>query len=275
MRYGERTRSGTSISGWTKRSAAGNAYGVATGGSSSSITDNSVAYTLLSFTTDGTLTVSKAGLFDVLCVGGGGGSVSTIPYGEASGGGGGGSVLISTLYFAAGTYIADVGAGGAAVNEGRAGDGSPSVLYDTKQANNITMAFGGGGGSGGWYYAAIAVAGNVGGSSYRSGYGAVAAVASTSPLGYSGGNSNGSTFSGGGGGAGGDASGSTAGVGRTTTFTGTSLTLGVGGGGGTSSAHGGTATTANSGNGGNGRQISSNAAGNNGINGAIYVRFRV
>lgn len=252
-----------------------NAYGAATGGTSSPITVGGEAYTLLSFTSDGTLTVSRAGLFDVMCVGGGGGSVSTIPYGEASGGGGGGNVLITTIYLTEGTYTADIGAGGAAINEGRASEGRASVLFDTKQATAYTLAFGGGGGSGGWYYNSLPTAGNPGGSSYRGGYGAVAATASLSPLGYSGGNSDGSTFAGGGGGAGGNASGATAGVGRTTTFTGTSLTLGVGGGGGTSSAHGNTATTANSGNGANGRQTSSNAAGYNGIDGAIYVRFKV
>jgi hypothetical protein len=53
--------------------ANGATYGTATGGSSSSITVSSVNYTLLAFTTDATLTVSKAGLFDVMLVGGGGG----------------------------------------------------------------------------------------------------------------------------------------------------------------------------------------------------------
>jgi len=251
-------------------------YGVATGGSSSSITPGGVTYTLLSFTTDGTLTVSQAGLFDVMCVGGGGGSVGTQYYGgEASGGGGGGSVLITQLYLGTGTYTADVGAGGAGVGAGRGNEGAISILYDTKQANVCAMAFGGGGGSGAWHGDALPVAGNTGGASWRSGYGGTNAVASLSPLGYSGGNSDGNTYAGGGGGAGGDASGSTAGVGRTTSFTGASLTLGIGGGGGTSSAHGNTATTANSGNGANGRQIGSNTTANNGIAGAIYVRFMV
>ena len=49
-------------------------YGVATGGTSSSITIGGQNYTLLTFTSDATLTVTSAGLFDVLLVGGGGGA---------------------------------------------------------------------------------------------------------------------------------------------------------------------------------------------------------
>jgi hypothetical protein len=52
-------------------------YGVATGGSGGGgagvpITVGTQNYTLLTFTGDGTLTVTKAGLFDVLLVSGGG-----------------------------------------------------------------------------------------------------------------------------------------------------------------------------------------------------------
>jgi len=50
--------------------------GVATGGTSSSITVGGLNYTLLAFTTSGTLTVTKSGLFDFLLFarGGGGGT---------------------------------------------------------------------------------------------------------------------------------------------------------------------------------------------------------
>jgi len=54
-------------------SGGGANYGAATGGTSSSITVGGIAYTLLTFTTDANLVVSKTGLFDVLLVGGGGG----------------------------------------------------------------------------------------------------------------------------------------------------------------------------------------------------------
>jgi hypothetical protein len=39
-------------------------YGVATGGTSSSITVDGINYTLLTFTSDDTLTVTSAGLFE-------------------------------------------------------------------------------------------------------------------------------------------------------------------------------------------------------------------
>ena len=52
---------------------AGVAYGAATGGTSSTITVDGDSYTLLEFTSSSTLTVTKAGVFDVLVVGGGGG----------------------------------------------------------------------------------------------------------------------------------------------------------------------------------------------------------
>ena len=55
-------------------SGGGATYGTATGGASSStITVSGVQYTMLTFTSTATLTVTKAGLFDVLLVGGGGG----------------------------------------------------------------------------------------------------------------------------------------------------------------------------------------------------------
>ena len=49
-------------------------YGVASGGTESDITIGGVNYKLHTFTATGALTVSQAGLFDVLILGGGGGS---------------------------------------------------------------------------------------------------------------------------------------------------------------------------------------------------------
>ena len=94
-RYAQRTLIGQpTLANWGKAAAGGigvvQGYGVATGGTSSSITDSSQAYTLLSFTSDGTLTVSAAGLFDVLLVGGGGGGGSENGSTAGAGGGGGG-----------------------------------------------------------------------------------------------------------------------------------------------------------------------------------------
>jgi hypothetical protein len=92
----------------------GVSYGVATGGTSSSITVGGQNYTLLTFTSDDTLTVTKSGLFDVALIAGGGGAgggYSGYDPGGAGGGGAGG-VLISTIYLTANAAVT-VGAGGA------------------------------------------------------------------------------------------------------------------------------------------------------------------
>lgn len=117
-RYAQRTliQQGT-VANWGK-AAAGigvvEGYGVATGGTSYSVTVGSQAYTLVAFTADANLVVSSAGLFDVLLVGGGGGSGSGT-YGGGGGGGGGviGIQATQTIYLPAATYAVDVGAGGA------------------------------------------------------------------------------------------------------------------------------------------------------------------
>ena len=81
--YVSSTNTGTIIS-------AGIPYGTATGGASSStITVGGQSYTLLTFTSDGNLTVSAAGLFDVLLVAGGGGGGADEDAGTNDNGGGG------------------------------------------------------------------------------------------------------------------------------------------------------------------------------------------
>lgn len=90
-------------------------YGVATGGTSSSITDNSLNFTLLSFTSDGSLVVSKAGKFDFLMVGGGGPpGTNFIGRTYADSGGAGGEVRTFSMILPIGTYTVDVGANEAA-----------------------------------------------------------------------------------------------------------------------------------------------------------------
>ena len=70
-------------------------YGVATGGTSSSITVGGINYTLLTFTSSSTLTVTKSGLFDVLLFGGGGGGGSgSNAFSFIAGGGGGAGGLV-------------------------------------------------------------------------------------------------------------------------------------------------------------------------------------
>jgi len=110
-------------------------YGSATGGSSSSITVGGVAFTLLTFTTDATLTVTRAGKFDIFAVGGGGGG------GSLGGGGGGGGIMQATIELAATTYSVAIGVGGpgTTASSNLAGyNGSPSGL--------ASIAAGGGGG---------------------------------------------------------------------------------------------------------------------------------
>ena len=65
MRYAPRTQGFGTVTSWGKPATAGGGYGVASGGTSSSITVSGDSYTLLTFTSDGTLTVATAGWFDV------------------------------------------------------------------------------------------------------------------------------------------------------------------------------------------------------------------
>ena len=136
-RYGSRTRVGQAVSNFGQPVVSGVSYGVATGGTSiTAWSAGGFNYNGMQFTSDGTLTVTKAGVFDVCMVaGGGGGNI-----GDGSlqaGGGGAGGVSIGTLYLDATTYAIDVGAGGA---HQRAGFGS--------QIGTVFSAAGGGHGGG-------------------------------------------------------------------------------------------------------------------------------
>ena len=273
-----RTRDTGYISAYPVIVGYANTYGVATGGTSSSITVGGVNYTLLTFTADGTLTVTAAGLFDIGAVGGGGGG------GTTGGGGGGGQVILgATVSLTAGTHTIDIGAGGAA---------SPSNFFPgfngfATYLNGFVYAQGGGGGG-------TNTAGNgsgfgVGGGNGGGGYYGVAGGA-TLAGGYSGGTggANGGAGGGGAGGAGATSVGTTGGAGgagvEINSFIGGASTFKGGGGGGRGDSAGGaggsgggsagnqsTAGTANSGGGGGGNFLSP-AAGGSGI---LYVRFRV
>jgi len=125
-------------------SGGGIGYGVATGGTSSSITVSSEAYTLLTFTSDTNLVVSKGGLFDVLAIGGGGGAGRSDQSNRGGGGGGGGDVVgldkILTVYLNAGTYAVDVGSAG--VGGAYAGGAGGKTTLDV----SMVVSNGGGGG---------------------------------------------------------------------------------------------------------------------------------
>ena len=265
----------------------GSKYGVATGGTSSSITDGGVNYTLLSFTGSGSLVVSTAGLFDIMLIGGGGGG------GRDNGGGGGAGAFIiyQSLQIPAATYTVTVGGGGAGA-PGGGGNAANGGLSEITGLSAFLRAIGGGrggyyesgqnasdGGSGGGAGAGGAIGlglgspfGRVGGLNQGGGGGASAVgTAGTGAGPGSGGNGSASTFSGtsvtrsGGGGAG--ATG------------GTPSTGGTGGGGaGTTTGTTGVAGTANTGGGGGGggrTSPSTFGGGGAGGSGLVLVRFKV
>ena len=267
-----------------------NGYGIATqiGGFSSSIVDTN-NYTLLSWTAlsgTRTFTISVAGLFDVLMVGGGGGGGSGVGYGgEGGGGGGAGQLIVETLYLPVGTYDVNVGAGG---GQGVAG----SIVFAGSSGFNLQPigsagevkyeALGGVCGGSSWSGGKQGY--NSGGASYRSGYGGNPAVVPFGLYGFAGGSSNGSGNNGGGGGALGAGSQRTTtnpathtagggGVGFSTTFTGSLTTYGVGGSAGGNSGSVPAAPSANTGSGGAG--AISTASAQNGASGFFAVRFRI
>jgi hypothetical protein len=295
------------VSSGASGSVPANTYGVATGGSSSSITVSGQNYTLLTFTSDANLVVSQAGLFDVLLIGGGGSGGSGQGANDQVGGGGGGGEVVGitstvTLYLPAATYALDVGAGGAGVVHANIGNsGAYSKIAD------IIYALGGGNGGGISASNNVVYAigrygypgGNNGGSAVTDDYTYVRrALSPNSYLGGIGtqltsGNTNDTPTGGGGGagGAGGDASGSTGGAGGNgkdiSPFIGGSTYYagaGAGGCGATAGAAGNggvagvTGTTPNNG-------VNYGAAGSgvrggpstsgSGAAGAIYVRFKV
>ena len=261
-------------------------YGVATGGTSSSITVSGTNYTLLTFTSDGSLVVSEAGLFDVLLVGGGGGGGGQ-NLTRGSGGGGGGQVIgqtsLVTLYLAAGTYTVDVGAGGAGGNQVSGVSGSPSEIEALISAcagkgatSNALIPLATNGSSGGSYNS-FTVGVTQGSVNVNSGGGSVDAAG------------------GGGGGAagtGGAGSGTTGGAGGngldiSAFITGATYYAGAGGGGGAQTTGGAagnggvagkTSGTGNNGvnyGAGGGGTYGAGTTGGNGAAGAVWVRFKV
>ncbi len=201
--------------------ATGLSYGVATGGSSSSINVGGQAYTLLSFTSgSNTLTITKAGLFDILIAGGGGSGASGRQTDFAGGGGGAGQLMgltqPVTLYLDTGTQTIVIGAGGA----GTTGEESEGSAGSLSSFGVISIAAGGANGShGGNAGKAGGSAGGAGGPSTTAGTATVATLGNNGGVssgantnaggggGFSAVGSNGATTQGGAGGAGSDISG--------------------------------------------------------------------
>jgi hypothetical protein len=258
----------------------GVSYGTATGGSSASITVGGVNYTLLTFTSDDNLVVSKAGLFDVYMVGGGGGSGYGRDQSTGGGGGGAGGLLVQTIYLSAATHAVDIGAGGAAgtINAtGKIGFGS-SIGSRTEG-----VQIGGGGGGAGYINDGPTVGANGGGGPFLS----IPGAAPSTPIGFAGG--AGDAANGGAGGGGGHTAvganavtgtGGAGGAGQSpSTFTGGNFTTTIGVGGAGGNATGNAAAVAGGANTGDGAKGAGGGAatinGAAGGSGRIFVRFKV
>jgi hypothetical protein len=253
-------------------------YGVATGGTSSSISDGGINYTLLTFNSTATLTVSKAGFFQTFVAAGGGGGAYS-PHG--GGGGGAGGIVQATVQLAVGTYSLEIGSGGAGKTSSR-GEGTRGGNSYFPAPINIVALGGGGGNDNGVANTNLSNAGGSGGGD-RGLTGSGVGQAIANGQGNNGAAGTGDTNAGGGGG-GYSAAGSTknGGTALTSTFGGSSV--GYAGGGGAPTA--GTAGT-NAGAGGTGTGAGSNATANragggggaynnnggNGGSGIIMVRF--
>ncbi len=270
------------------------AYGTATGGigAPTAVTISSVNYQYLQFNSTGTLTVTKAGFFDFLAIGGGAGSLYRSDSSRASGGGGAGCVICGTVYLSANQTIT-IGAGGATTDTGSRttgnattiGAGSPFVII-AGGAINRDGGIGQGSGNG------------------RGGGNPVNDTFTTATTtGYNGGGSHDSTAGGGGGGfTGAGVTSSVAGTGATggtgfdmATFIGGTPTpshRATGGGGGGQSTAGGqggnsnassnagstntspSSAAANSGSGGGGGVGTTQSSGNGG-SGVCFIRWKV
>ena len=221
-------------------------------------------YKYVTFTGSGTLTITQAGLADILVVAGGGGGGKcgdTNRTGGTRSAGGAGGYLETQLFLDAGNYTVTVGSGGSGSTSfaSYASDGTHSKI------DTIVCPGGGGGWSGFSVDNTTAYSGRPGGSGSGSVRGASGGVGLYSnSYGNSGGVGN---LNGAGGGAGGAGSGSTPGAGLASSITGSSITRAVGGN--FSSAGG-----ANTGTGGGGG-ASSTENGFNGGSGIVVVRVTV
>ena len=257
-------------------------------------TDTGIDYKYLTFTASGTLTVTRAGLCDLLIIGGGGGGGRE----RAGGGGAGGYLAITQGYLPTGTLTVTVGAGGAG---GISGSGNNAFMGRNGAASRLGdfYAPGGGGGfgqtAGGFGSGANGGSGGgAGGNQTGTGTGGtgVPVIGNDGGPATIGGSGSGGGGGGGAGAVGGtfnnSANGGTGGAGTASSITGASVTRGGGGGGsgatagaggaggggtsGNSTANAGTAGTVNTGGGGGGN-YSANTGGAGG-SGVVIIRVR-
>ncbi len=268
----------------------GSAYGTATGGigAPTAVTIGGVNYQYLQFNSTGTLTITKAGFFDFLAIGGGQGAMKFSP--NAGGGGGAGQVVLGSIYLDTNQTIT-IGAGASffdyliAAKFSQAGSttiAATSPFFVTAlgslqghDSGNNGVYVGGG-------------VGSIGGNSSL-------AITESIGLGFRGGNSTGNTNAGGGGGQsarGGNGATTVGGSGGAgfdiSAFIGGSAAFCAQGGGGGGSVTGGTAATggvagsanttppnggANTGQGGGGGYGTITTG--NGGSGVAYIRYKV
>jgi hypothetical protein len=276
--------------GSTSTIVATTGYGVATGGigAPTAVTISDVDYEYLTFNATGTLTVTKAGLFDVFALSGG-----TSGDGDSGLGGGGGSGVIAqqTIYLSADETVT-VGGGGATTTNYAHNAYGPYSGIGTSSINSLltgdamtnlsgaatctNQSFGGGRGSG--YGGTRTSSATENYTGFRGGSGVADAAAGGG--GYSARGADGVSTTGGNGGAGYDVSAFIGGSALYKAAGGGGRGSGAGGTGGNSvggngGAGGGAATAgaANSGSGGGGTQNGVTAAA--GGSGIVYVRFKV
>ena len=187
---------------------------IVSGGTVTTYVDSGITYQVNTFTSDGTLNVSSAGVADVLVVGGG-------AAGNGGYGGGAGGYVHQTMYLDAGTHTATIGAGGGVIGGisrlGAVGGGINVVALGGSSVNSFV------GNDNVW----VGSSAQANAGTPVQGFGTVGGL--------------------GGGGAGAASAGSIGGAGVANAITGTSVTYATGGNGSTGPAGG-----ANTGGGGGG-----------------------
>jgi len=153
-------------------------------------------YTIHTFTSNGTFTVTSAGDVEYLVVAGGGGGGYNV-----GGGGGAGGLIYNSTYFASGNIMVTIGAGGAGVG----GGGCPASNNGKNSVFGDSIAIGGGGGQSGGLCQGDGLAGGSGGGAAAYNSPSHSGGSATSGQGNNGGDATadaGTFVSGGGGGAG-------------------------------------------------------------------------
>jgi len=271
-------------------------WGTATGGigAPTSVTISGVNYQYLTFNSTGTLTVTRAGFFSYLAIGGGTGNAYFNDPSVGGGGGGAGQVVFGSVYLSSNQTIT-IGAGSAGIQTTtKFNQASPTTIAATSPFQQNAL--------GGLYAIDLAKQSSayVGGGAGGNQNGVSFAVTESLALGYRGGAATANGGGGGGGGQsgrGGDGGATSGGVGGTgvdiSSFIGGSASYRATGGGGGGSASGGAggnssassnagsttstanSAAANSGSGGGSGYGSSTITGGAGGSGVCFIRWVV